>query len=93
MFASNNPRERTRARRMLHSQEGTRAALDLASAACTASIAASLAGMVLLRKICSSAGSAPLSSAATRVAQPASVIWVWSRSSLLTFASTLIGDL
>eukprot|EP00964_Phaeocystis_antarctica_P127925 scaffold91644_cov54-Phaeocystis_antarctica.AAC.2 len=37
---------------------------------------------------CSSAGSAPLSSAAARVAQPASVIWVFMRLSTLSFAST-----
>ena len=54
-------------------QDGAAArALDLASAACTASFAASLAGMPS-RSTLSSAGSAPLFSAAARVAHPASV--------------------
>ena len=43
--------------------------------ACRAAFAAALAGMAC-RKRYSNAGSAPLSSAAARVAQPASVIWV-----------------
>ena len=44
----------------------------------TAAFAASLAGMSFrLRKL--SAGSAPLSSAEARVAQPASAIWVETR--------------
>ena len=47
--------------------------LDLASASNTAACAAALAGM-LSRTSLSSAGSAPLSSAAARAAQPASVI-------------------
>eukprot|EP00964_Phaeocystis_antarctica_P053282 scaffold31266_cov60-Phaeocystis_antarctica.AAC.1 len=38
-----------------------------------------------------SAGSAPLSSAAARVAQPASVIWVLPRLSSLSFASPPVG--
>ena len=49
--------------------------LDLASASCTAAFAAALAGMAW-KQMLSSAGSAPLSSAAARAAQPASVIWV-----------------
>jgi hypothetical protein len=68
------------------SQEGTRAAFDVASAARTAACAASLARMPLRYKS-RIAGSAPLSSAAARAAQPASVIWVWQRLSHLSFAS------
>jgi hypothetical protein len=44
------------------------------------------------RKSRSSAGSAPPSSAAARAAQPASVTWVFKRTSSLSFASTPVGS-
>eukprot|EP00964_Phaeocystis_antarctica_P123696 scaffold87386_cov63-Phaeocystis_antarctica.AAC.2 len=56
----------------------------------TAAFAAALAGMWPSSSV-SSAGSAPLSSAAARAAQPASVIWVPLRLSCLSFASPPVG--
>eukprot|EP00964_Phaeocystis_antarctica_P066922 scaffold40494_cov60-Phaeocystis_antarctica.AAC.1 len=64
--------------------------LNLARASPTAAFAAALAGMPSSKRR-GSAGSAPLSSAAARAAQPASVIWVPPRSSHLSFASTPVG--
>eukprot|EP00964_Phaeocystis_antarctica_P108395 scaffold73003_cov64-Phaeocystis_antarctica.AAC.1 len=46
---------------------------------------------MLPRSSRSSAGSAPLSSAAMRAAQPASVIWEFMRLSFVSFASPLVG--
>eukprot|EP00964_Phaeocystis_antarctica_P008519 scaffold4600_cov74-Phaeocystis_antarctica.AAC.2 len=67
--STNCPRSQERVR-----GEG-RHSIDLASAACTASFAATLAGAPS-RLSTSSAGSAPLSSAEAIVAQPASVTWL-----------------
>eukprot|EP00964_Phaeocystis_antarctica_P130729 scaffold94602_cov63-Phaeocystis_antarctica.AAC.3 len=65
-----------------------RAGLDVASASCTAAFAAALAGIPKRESPYSSrAGSAPLSSAAARAAQPASVIWAFRRLSTLSFFS------
>ena len=68
------------------SARASASALDLSSASRTASIAAALAGMSFSWGV-TSAGSAPLSSAAARAAHPASETWVLSRSSLLSFFS------
>ena len=65
-------------------------ALDLASAACTARFAATLAG-VSSSVSSSSADSAPLSSAEASAVHPASETWVLSRSSFLSFFSPPVG--
>ena len=76
----------------VNSQEGM-AALEAvrSSAFMTAASAAALAGVLNTWRT-SSAGSAPLSSAAASAAlQPASVTWVLARLSHLSFVSTPIG--
>eukprot|EP00964_Phaeocystis_antarctica_P016404 scaffold9068_cov72-Phaeocystis_antarctica.AAC.1 len=70
-----------------NSQVGT--ALDVAIASCTATLAASLAGVPPIKSVLS-AGSAPLPSAAARAAQPASETWVLLRSSHLSFVSAAV---
>eukprot|EP00964_Phaeocystis_antarctica_P115666 scaffold79647_cov59-Phaeocystis_antarctica.AAC.3 len=81
--ATNCPRSRETVRREA-------VALDLASAACTACFAATLAGIPSNLRA-SSAGSIPLSSAAASAAQPASETCVRSRSRYLSFFSPPVG--
>ena len=65
-------------------------ALDVAIASCTATLAASLAGVPPIKSVLS-AGSAPLPSAAARAAQPVSETWVLLSASHLSFVSAPVG--